>query len=71
MKYQKGLNGGSMAKFLDRNWPTILLLLGSVLMLAKGFGLLLSKYAFFAGVGCVIISVFIEVILKKQFDNIL
>jgi len=50
---------------------TILLLLGSVLMLAKGFGLLLSKYAFFAGVGCVIISVFIEVILKKQFDNIL
>ncbi len=49
----------------------ILLLLGAVLMLARGFGLILSKYAFFAGVGCVIISVFIDVILKKQFDEIL
>ena len=49
----------------------ILLLLGAVLMLARGFGLILSKYAFFAGVGCVITSVFIDVILKKQSDEIL
>ena len=49
----------------------ILLLLGSVLMLARGFGLTLSKYAFFAGVGCVIISAFIDIILKTRFDDIL
>jgi hypothetical protein len=49
----------------------ILLLLGAVLMLARGFGFILSKYAFFAGLGCVIISAFIDVILKKQFDEIL
>ncbi len=57
----------SMTGFISR----ILLLLGAVLMLARGFGLILSKYAFFAGVGCVIISVLIDVILKTQFDDIL
>lgn len=28
MKFHRALSGGSMAKFLDRNWSTILLLLG-------------------------------------------
>jgi hypothetical protein len=49
----------------------ILLLLGGVLFLARGFGLILSKYAFVAGVVCVIISAFIDVILKTQFNDIL
>ena len=43
----------------------ILLLLGSILMLVLGFGYISSKLAIVAGVVCLIISVFIDVILKK------
>jgi len=49
----------------------ILLLLGSMLMLIKGFGFISSKYAIVAGVLCFIISVFIEILLNNQFNDIL
>ena len=51
----------------------ILLLLGSMLMLMliKGFGFISSKYAIVAGVLCFIISVFIEILLNNQFNDIL
>jgi hypothetical protein len=38
----------------------ILLLLGSILMLVTGLGFTSSKYAFFIGVVCLMVSVFIE-----------
>ena len=41
------------------------LLLGSILMLAIGFGLTSSKYPVFTGVVCFIVSAFIEGKLKK------
>ncbi len=43
----------------------ILLLLGSMLMLIKGFGFISSKYAIVAGVVCFIVSMFLEGIFKK------
>ena len=49
----------------------ILLLLGSILLLTAGLGFISSKLVIAAGVVCFIIFVFIDVILKKQFDNIL
>ena len=49
----------------------IILLIGSLLMLAGGLGFISSHIVIFAGVGCVIISAFIDIILKKQFNDIL
>jgi hypothetical protein len=50
----------------------ILLLLGSILMLAMGFGLISSNYVFVAVLVYFILSVlFIERVLKKLSDNIL
>ena len=50
----------------------ILLLLGSVSILAMGFGLISSNYVLVAVLVCFIASVlFIERVLKKLFDNIL
>ena len=50
----------------------ILLLLGSILALAIGFGLIASKYLFVAGIVYFILFVlFIEGISKKLFDDIL
>lgn len=46
--------------------PIILMLLGSILMLAAGFGFISSNNAIFAGVACFIVSVFIERIFKKK-----
>ena len=47
---------GQMTHFIQ----IILLLLGSILMLVMGLGFTSSKYAFFIGVVCLIVSVFIE-----------
>ncbi len=44
----------------------ILLLLGSIFMLAAGFGLISFKYAIFAGIVCFMVFVFIEVISRKK-----
>ena len=49
----------------------ILLLLGSILFLVIGFGLISSQYVFAAAVLCFIISAFINIIMQKQFDDIL
>jgi hypothetical protein len=50
----------------------ILILLGSILMLAIGFGLISFKYLFVAGIVYFILFVlFIEGISKKLFDDIL
>jgi len=49
----------------------ILLLIGSMLMLIKGFDFISSKYAIVAGVLCFIISVFIDVLLNNHFNDIL
>jgi hypothetical protein len=46
--------------------PIILMLLGSILMLAAGFGFISSNNAIFAGVVCFIVSAFIEGIFKKK-----
>ena len=46
--------------------PIILMLLGSILMLAAGLGFISSNNAIFAGVVCFIVSAFIEGILKKK-----
>ena len=43
----------------------ILLLLGSILMLVTGLGFTSSKYAFFTGVVCLMISVFTEERFRK------
>ena len=49
----------------------ILLLLGSILTLAIGFGLISSKYLFVAGIVYFVLFVlFIEGISKKLFDDI-
>jgi len=44
----------------------ILILLGSILMLAAGLGFTSSNNAIFAGVVCFIVSTFIEGIFKKK-----
>ena len=44
----------------------ILLLLGSILLLATGSGLISSKYPIVAGLVCLIAFVFIEVISQKK-----
>jgi hypothetical protein len=46
--------------------PIILLLLGSMLMLAAGLGFISSNNAIFAGVVCFIVCAFIEGIFKKK-----
>jgi len=46
--------------------PIILMLLGSILMLAAGLGFISSNNAIFAGVTCFIASAFIEGIFKKK-----
>jgi len=46
--------------------PIILLLLGSMLMLAAGLGFISSNNAIFAGVLCFIVCAFIEGIFKKK-----
>jgi len=46
--------------------PIILMLLGSILMLAAGLGFISSNNAIFAGVVCFIVSAFIEGILRKK-----
>jgi uncharacterized membrane protein len=46
--------------------PIILLLLGSILMLAVGLGFISSNNAIFAGVACFIVCAFIEGIFKKK-----
>ena len=46
--------------------PIILMLLGSILMLAAGLGFISSNNAIFAGVACFIVSAFIERIFKKK-----
>jgi uncharacterized membrane protein len=46
--------------------PIILLLLGSILMLAAGLGFISSNNAIFAGVVCFIVCAFIEGIFKKK-----
>ena len=46
--------------------PIILMLLGSILMLAAGLGFISSNNAIFAGVACFIVSAFIEGIFKKK-----
>ncbi|MCP4614181.1 MAG: hypothetical protein GY845_36310 [Planctomycetes bacterium] len=43
----------------------ILLLLGSILMLVTGLGFSSSKYAFFIGVVCLMVSVFTEGKIRK------
>jgi hypothetical protein len=43
----------------------MLLLLGSILMLVTGFGFTSSKYAFFTGVVCLMVSVFTEERFRK------
>ena len=43
----------------------MLLLLGSILMLVTGFGFTSSKYAFFTGVACLMVSVFTEERFRK------
>ncbi len=48
--------------------PIILMLLGSILMLAAGLGFISSNNAIFAGVACFIVSAFIERIFKKKND---
>ena len=50
----------------------ILLLLGSILLLAMGLGLISSHYVLVVVLVCFIFSVlFIERVLKKLFDDIL
>ena len=46
--------------------PIILVLLGSILMLAAGLGFISSNNAIVAGVVCFIVSAFIEKIFKKK-----
>ena len=46
--------------------PIILMLLGSILILATGLGFISSNNAIFAGVACCIASAFIEGIFKKK-----
>ncbi len=41
------------------------LVLGSILMLVTGLGFISSKYAFFTGVVCLIVSVFTEERFRK------
>ena len=43
----------------------ILLLLGSILMLGTGLGFTSSKYAFFTGIVCLMVSVFTEGKFRK------
>ena len=43
----------------------ILLLLGSMLMLATGIGIVSSKYLIAAGLGCYIVSVYLDGIFSK------
>ena len=43
----------------------ILLLLGSILMLVTGFGFSSSKYAFFTGVVCLMVSAFTDERFRK------